>query len=161
MIVTITTRLTNSQESNKHPLREGLQGRMIRMARNDEYISQLGASEAIINASSRKKGGRFNKDGTHPKMKRRFKSPRILLLDCNLKYNKEDDCSKSFEWEEAHVKKSCDEITTFKRDLVITEKGESDLAQRFSSKAGVTAVRRQTKGVQCQRTPLSPYAEDC
>merc|ERR1719402_1140911 len=30
------------------------------------------------------KGVMFNKDVTHPKMKRRIENPRILLLDCNL-----------------------------------------------------------------------------
>ena len=30
----------------------------------------------------------FNKDVTHPKMRRRIERPRILLLDCNLEYKK-------------------------------------------------------------------------
>ncbi len=34
------------------------------------------------------KGVMFNKDVTHPKMKRRIENPRILLLDCNLEYKK-------------------------------------------------------------------------
>merc|ERR1712004_111413 len=101
-------------------------------------------------------GVMFNKDVTHPKMKRRIENPKILLLDCNLEYKKgesqtnieimkEDDFSKILEMEEAYIKKICDEIIAFKPDLVITEKGVSDLAQHFFNKAGVTAIRRLRK----------------
>merc|ERR1712227_925033 len=102
------------------------------------------------------KGVMFNKDVTHPKMKRRIENPRILLLDCNLEYKKgesqtnietmkEDDFSKILEMEETYIKKICDEITKFKPDLVITEKGVSDLAQHFLSKAGISVIRRLRK----------------
>jgi len=102
------------------------------------------------------KGVMFNKDVTHPKMKRRIEKPRVLLLDCNLEYKKgesqtnielmkEEDFSKVLEQEEAFIKKMCDEILAFKPDLVITEKGVSDLAQHFFNKAGVTAIRRLRK----------------
>merc|ERR1719350_845343 len=102
------------------------------------------------------KGVMFNKDVTHPKMKRRIENPRILLLDCNLEYKKgesqtnieimdEGDFSKILEQEEGYIKKICDEIIAFKPDLVITEKGVSDLAQHFFNKAGITAVRRLRK----------------
>jgi len=98
------------------------------------------------------KGVMFNKDVTHPKMKRRIENPRILLLDCNLEYKKgesqtnieimkEEDFSKVLVMEEAYIKKICDEIIAFKPDLVITEKGVSDLAQHFFNKAGITALR--------------------
>merc|ERR1719309_976260 len=102
------------------------------------------------------KGVMFNKDVTHPKMKRRIEKPRVLLLDCNLEYKKgesqtnieiakEEDFSKVLEQEEAYIKKICDEIIAFKPDLVITEKGVSDLAQHFFNKAGITAIRRLRK----------------
>merc|ERR1712117_68533 len=102
------------------------------------------------------KGVMFNKDVTHPKMKRRIENPRILLLDCNLEYKKgesqtnieimnEGDFSKALEQEEAYIKKICDEIIAHKPDLVITEKGVSDLAQHFFNKAGITAIRRLRK----------------
>merc|ERR1719245_1568708 len=102
------------------------------------------------------KGVMFNKDVTHTKMKRRIENPRILLLDCNLEYKKgesqtnieimnEGDFSKILEQEETYIKKICDEIIAFKPDLVITEKGVSDLAQHFFNKAGVTAIRRLRK----------------
>merc|ERR1719209_2054 len=102
------------------------------------------------------KGVMFNKDVTHPKMKGKIENPRILLLDCNLEYKKgesqtnieimnEGDFSKILEQEEAYIKKICDEIIAFKPDLVITEKGVSDLAQHFFNKAGITAIRRLRK----------------
>lgn len=101
-------------------------------------------------------GVMFNKDVTHPKMKRRIENPRILLLDCNLEYKKgesqtniemmkEEDFSKILEMEENFIKKTCDDIIQFKPDVVITEKGVSDLAQHFLMKAGITAIRRLRK----------------
>merc|ERR1739844_60698 len=109
-----------------------------------------------IEDSSVLKGVMFNKDVTHPKMKRKIENPRILLLDCNLEYKKgesqtnieimnEGDFSKILEQEEAYIKKICDEIMMHKPDLVITEKGVSDLAQHFFNKAGITAIRRLRK----------------
>merc|ERR1719239_1928621 len=70
------------------------------------------------------KGVMFNKDVTHPKMKRRIENPRILLLDCNLEYKKgesqtnieimkEEDFSKVLVMEEAYIKKICDEYFSF------------------------------------------------
>merc|ERR1719385_58725 len=102
------------------------------------------------------KGVMFNKDVTHPKMKRKIENPRILLLDCNLEYKKgesqtnieimnEGDFSKILEQEEAYIKKICDEIIAHKPDLIITEKGVSDLAQHFLMKAGITVIRRLRK----------------
>merc|ERR1719315_239072 len=107
------------------------------------------------------RGVMFNKDVTHPKMKRRIENPRVLLLDCNLEYKKgesqtnieimkEDDFSKILEAEEAYIKKICDEIVKFKPDLVITEKGVSDLAQHFLVKAGITTIRRLRKSDNCR-----------
>merc|ERR1739848_917324 len=101
-------------------------------------------------------GVMFNKDVTHPKMKRRLENPRVLLLDCNLEYKKgesqtnieivkEEDFSKILEMEEAYIKKICDEIMMHKPDLIITEKGVSDLAQHFLMKAGISVVRRLRK----------------
>merc|ERR1719221_2177516 len=85
-----------------------------------------------------------------------IENPRILLLDCNLEYKKgesqtnmeimkEEDFSKALEAEETYIKKICDEIAAHKPDLIITEKGVSDLAQHFFNKAGITAIRRLRK----------------
>ncbi|KAF4584333.1 T-complex protein 1 subunit gamma [Ophiocordyceps camponoti-floridani] len=98
----------------------------------------------------------LNKDITHPKMRRRIEKPRIVLLDCPLEYKKgesqtnieikkEEDWNRILQIEEEQVKMMCDAILALKPDLVITEKGVSDLAQHFFVKANVTALRRVRK----------------
>lgn len=99
----------------------------------------------------------INKDVTHAGMRRRIENPRILILDCNLEYKKgesqtdvELERPEQFEemlrLEEQFVKNMCDEILQFKPDLVITEKGFSDLAQHYFVQAGVTGLRRFRSG---------------
>ena len=101
-------------------------------------------------------GVMLNKDITHPKMRRRIEKPRVVLLDCPLEYkkgesqtnievSKEDDWKKILEIEEEQVRAICNAILAVKPDLVITEKGVSDLAQHFLVKHGVTALRRVRK----------------
>jgi T-complex protein 1 subunit gamma len=101
-------------------------------------------------------GVMLNKDITHPKMRRRIENPRIILLDCPLEYKKgesqtnieitkEEDWKRILEIEEEQVKAMCDSILALKPDLVITEKGVSDLAQHFFVKNNVTALRRVRK----------------
>ncbi|GMM37861.1 chaperonin-containing T-complex subunit [Saccharomycopsis crataegensis] len=98
----------------------------------------------------------LNKDITHPKMRRHIENPRVMLLDCPLEYKKgesqtdieitnEDDWNKILQIEEEQVKLICDQILELKPDLVITEKGVSDLAQHYLLKGGVTALRRVKK----------------
>ncbi|EZG04970.1 T-complex protein 1 subunit gamma [Trichophyton rubrum CBS 735.88] len=98
----------------------------------------------------------INKDITHPKMRRRIENPRIILLDCPLEYkkgesqtnievSKEDDWNKILQIEEEQVKRMCDAIIALKPDLIITEKGVSDLAQHFLVKQNITALRRVRK----------------
>lgn len=102
------------------------------------------------------RGVMINKDVTHPKMRRYIKNPRIILLDCSLEYKKgesqtnieimkDTDFTKILELEEQHVKKICEEVISVKPDVVITEKGISDLAQHYLIKAGISAIRRLRK----------------
>jgi len=97
-----------------------------------------------------------NKDVTHQKMKRRIENPRIILLDCPLEYKKgesqtnveltaETDFTKMLEMEEEHIKAQCADLIALRPDVVITEKGVSDLAQHYLVKAGITAIRRVKK----------------
>lgn len=110
---------------------------------------ELGESKVID-------GVMFNKDVTHSKMRRRIERPRILLLDCPLEYKKgesqtnvevkeEEDWNTLLRMEEEFIEKMCAEIVAFRPDIVITEKGVSDLAQHYLLKAGVTAFRRVRK----------------
>ncbi|EFJ24455.1 hypothetical protein SELMODRAFT_442408 [Selaginella moellendorffii] len=103
------------------------------------------------------KGVMFNKDVVAPgKMRRRIVSPRIVLLDCPIEYKKgenmtnaelmnEEDWSMLLKLEEEYIQTMCSQIVKFKPDVVITEKGLSDLASHYFSKAGVSAIRRIRK----------------
>ena len=102
-------------------------------------------------------GVMFNKDVTHPNMRRRVENPRVVLLDCpleykkgesmtNMEFTKDDDFRKALEMEETEVMKMCDHILRVKPDLVITEKGVSDIAQHYLLKKGnISCIRRVRK----------------
>jgi len=102
------------------------------------------------------KGVMFNKDVTHPKMRRKIHNPRVLLLDCTLEYKKGEsqtniEISDEKAWEELlrqeeeAIKQVCEEIIACKPDLVITEKGVADLAQHYLAKANISVIRRIRK----------------
>ncbi|KAF7102334.1 hypothetical protein CFC21_103491 [Triticum aestivum] len=103
------------------------------------------------------KGVMFNKDVVAPgKMRRKIVNPRIILLDCPVEYKKgenqtnaelmsEEDWKVLLDMEEEYIKNLCVQILKFKPDLVITEKGLSDMAMHYLSKAGVSAIRRLRK----------------
>lgn len=101
-------------------------------------------------------GVMINKDIVHSKMRRRIENPKILLLDCPLEYTKgesqtdiemagETDFTRLLQIEEEYIKKICSEVIAVGPDVVITEKGVSDLAQHYFQKAGITAIRRVRK----------------
>lgn len=101
-------------------------------------------------------GVMLNKDITHASMRRKIENPRIVLLDCPLEYKKgesqtnveigdEEAWNRILQIEEEQVKRMCDAVLSVKPDLVITEKGVSDLAQHYFVKANVTAIRRVRK----------------
>ena len=103
------------------------------------------------------RGVMMNKDVVAPgRMKRRIENPRIMLLDCPLEYKKgenqtnveitkEEDWAVLLKMEEDWIKETCAKIAAFKPDVVVTEKGCSDLACHYLSKAGITALRRVRK----------------
>ena len=102
-------------------------------------------------------GVMYNKDVTHPNMRRLIKNPRVVLLDCPLEYKKgesmtnmefknEDDFKKALAMEETEVMRMCEHILKVKPDVVITEKGVSDIAQHFLLKHGnISCIRRIRK----------------
>ena len=53
--------------------------------------------------------------------------------------------SRILQLEEEYIQNICDEIIAFKPDLLITEKGVSDLAQHYLVKAGISVIRRVRK----------------
>jgi len=101
-------------------------------------------------------GVMFNKDVTHPQMRREIKNPRVVLLDCPLEYKKgesmtnmeftqDDDFKKALAMEEIEVQRMCQAILKVKPDVVITEKGVSDIAQHFLLKEGNCTVFRRLR----------------
>ena len=101
-------------------------------------------------------GVMFNKDHIHQKMRRRIEKPRILLLDTALEYTKAQtniavEVSKDTDWEvllkqeEDFLRNQAKMIIAFKPDVVITEKGVSDLSAHFLAKANITVIRRLRK----------------
>jgi len=101
-------------------------------------------------------GVMFNKDVTHGRMRRLIMNPRVVLLDCPLEYKKGEsntnvEITKESDWEamllqeEEEVKAMCNAILALKPDVVITEKGVSDLAQHFLMKANISCIRRVRK----------------
>jgi len=102
------------------------------------------------------KGSMLNKDVVHPKMKRRIENPRIVLLDCSLEYKKgesqtslefsgEPDFTRMLQLEEECIRAMCQEVIAVKPDVVVTEKGISDVAAHYLAAAGISAVRRTKK----------------
>ena len=102
-------------------------------------------------------GVMYNKDVTHPNMRRYIENPRVCLLDCpleykkgesmtNMEFTKEDDFKKALAMEETEVLRMCEHILRVKPDIVITEKGVSDIAQHFLLKSGnISCIRRIRK----------------
>uniref|UniRef100_A0A0A9W1M3 T-complex protein 1 subunit gamma n=2 Tax=Lygus hesperus TaxID=30085 RepID=A0A0A9W1M3_LYGHE len=98
----------------------------------------------------------LNKDVVDSKMRRRIENPRILLLDCSLEYKKAESVTsievlKEGDWdailkqEEEYIENICKEIARVKPDLVITEKGISELAAHYLYKSGISCIRRVKK----------------
>ena len=101
-------------------------------------------------------GVMFNKDITHPSMRRKIENPRVLLLDCPLEYKKAEsqtnlemskntDMTDALQQEINEVSQMCSFILKAKPDIVITEKGVSDLAQHFLLKQNISIIRRIRK----------------
>eukprot|EP01084_Bolivina_argentea_P159526 277819_1 len=97
-----------------------------------------------------------NKDVLHPKMRRYILNPRIICLDIPMEYNKgesqtnieitkEEDFEAYLKIEEDYIEKFCRKLISLKPDVVVTEKGCSDLAQHYLMKAGITVLRRMRK----------------
>lgn len=101
-------------------------------------------------------GVMMNKDITHPQMRREIKNPRILLLDCPLEYKKaesgtnlnmtkDSDMNDALQQEVDEIAALCKDIMKWNPDVVITEKGVSDLAQHFMLKQNISIIRRVRK----------------
>jgi len=94
-------------------------------------------------------------------MKRKVEKPRIVLLDCSLEYKKgesqtsveitrEEDFTRLLELEEEYIRNCCLDIIKVKPTMVCVEKGVSDLAAHYLSKAGISVLRRIKKTDNCR-----------
>jgi T-complex protein 1 subunit gamma len=102
-------------------------------------------------------GVMFAKDVVAPaRMRRRIERPRVVLLDCPMEYKKgenatnveitnEKDFTELLKIEEQWIEEQCAHVLRVRPDVVITEKGLSDLAAYHLAKAGVSAIRRIRK----------------
>jgi T-complex protein 1 subunit gamma len=57
----------------------------------------------------------------------------------NVEITKEEDWAVLLKMEEEWIQGVCAQIAAFKPDIVVTEKGLSDLATHYLCKAGITA----------------------
>jgi len=96
------------------------------------------------------------KDVTAANMRRRIEKPRVLLVDCPLEYRKAEsatnvELTKDSDFrallaaEEDYVTRIVGDLLAHKPDLLITEKGVSDLALHLLAKANVSVIRRVRK----------------
>jgi len=69
----------------------------------------------------------------------------FVFFQTNIEISQDMDFTRILELEEEYIKKICDDIIRMKPDLIITEKGISDLASHYLLKAGITAMRRVKK----------------
>jgi T-complex protein 1 subunit gamma len=101
-------------------------------------------------------GVMLNKDLVHPKMRREIRNPRIILLDSPLEYKKgesqtsmemtkDSDMTDALQQEMNEVAYMCQQIIKWKPDIVITEKGVSDIATHHLLKHNISVIRRIRK----------------
>ena len=95
----------------------------------------------------------INKDVVHTHKKRHNDHPKDLILDSGLDYRKgesittieitgENDYAEILQEEETQVRKMCQDVIATGCNLVVVEKGISDLACHYLAEAGITALRR-------------------
>lgn len=98
----------------------------------------------------------LEKELVHSQMRRNIENPKILILDIPLEYRKgesvtnmefsnKEDFSRALEIEEEQIRKMCDLIIGTGANVVITEKGISDLALSILFEKDITAIRRIKK----------------
>lgn len=110
----------------------------------------------LMSESKLIEGVMMNKDVTHASMRRKIQNPRIILLDCPMEYKKgesqtnlemmkETDMTDALQQEINEVAQMCTAILKYKPDVVVCEKGVSDLAEHFLLKENVSVIRRVRK----------------
>uniref|UniRef100_A0A8C2VX25 T-complex protein 1 subunit gamma n=1 Tax=Chinchilla lanigera TaxID=34839 RepID=A0A8C2VX25_CHILA len=92
-------------------------------------------------------GFMINKDVTDSQMRHYIKNPRIVLQDSSLEYKKGEKelFAQTLQIEKEHIQQLWEDIIQLKPNMVITEKGISDLAQHYFLQANITAILRVRK----------------
>ncbi|BBH00315.1 DNA glycosylase superfamily protein, partial [Prunus dulcis] len=151
-----TTRWTTREAGSSVPYRGGPWPGSAGMD-IQKYIKVEKVPGGQLEDSVVRKGVTINKDVIAPgKMRRKIFNQRIILLDWPLEFKKgenqtnaellkEEDWGVLLQLEEEYIERLCVQILKFKPDVVITEKGLSDLACHYFSKAGVSGMRRLRK----------------
>lgn len=96
------------------------------------------------------------KEIIHPQMPKTLNNPKILMLDCNLEYKKgesimnieidnTEDFTKILKHEEEQIKTTMECILKVNPNLVLCEKGVSDLAYSILAEHKITCLRRFKK----------------
>merc|ERR1712216_344676 len=85
------------------------------------------------------KGVMMNKDIIHPKMRRKVES------QTDIEISDEKGWEALLQQEEEAIKEMCDDIIAARPDVVVTEKGVSDLSQHYLQKANISVLRRVRK----------------
>lgn len=135
-------------------VRSDIDGKVVMDVKNFAKVEKIPGGQ--LSDSRVLDGVMFNKDVTSAKMRRNITNPRIILLDCPLEYRKpesttnieiteEQDWKRLLEIEEEYITELCESLLKFKPDLVITEKGASDLALHLLLRANVSVIRRIRK----------------
>lgn len=68
-----------------------------------------------------------------------------LQSQTNVEVTKEEDWNTLLKMEEEYIENICAQIVAFHPDIVITEKGVSDLAQHYLMKADITVSSSRGK----------------
>lgn len=135
-------------------VRSDVDGKLVMDIKNFAKVEKIPGGQ--LSESKVLDGVMFSKDVTNANMRRRIKNPRILLLDCPLEYRKpesttnveiteENDWKRLLEIEEEYITAQCNTLLKWKPDIVITEKGTSDLALHLLMKENVSVIRRIRK----------------
>lgn len=115
----------------------------------EKILGELNESEVLD-------GIIIEKELIHNQMRKLITNPKILLIDSPLEYKKGEsitkyefnspsEFNKALKSEEEQIKQICAGIIRLKPDLVITEKGISDLALSILYENGISAIRRVKK----------------
>merc|ERR1719310_97728 len=132
------------------------QNQNIDIKNNIRIMQMMGGN---VNETQLIEGVVLEKDLLHSAMRRKIVNPRILIIEGGLEYKKGESqttieladnkaCNDFLAAEEEDIKEKVQRILALKPDVVLTDKGMSEMASYLLSQNKVTAFRR------CKKTDL-------